>query len=207
MAEKRIIDGAKPVKLEELIEVAKKNIEGTITEDELNKFGAKLIIRPYVPISEKTATIISILTNYLYDDTEIFELQIEELYKNIFFYGLLGLYGYVDCSNIELITLENYDLLYPLFGEFIKNYCERDFNTFKDMLHDAINFYTIKDFQEVGNNFSSEALDKAAKSNQELIDTLDKKSDVVKQLYEIAVMNDPATHEVVKSIYDAKHNI
>ena len=189
--------------LEDLIDIAQKYSKGEINQDELNDYWHDMVVRSYIPILEKMQIAMSILTSYVYRDTNTQEVKIAELYKNIFFYGILGGYGLVDCSKIELNTYANYDLLYPIFGAQIKQYCKDDFEVLKSFIDDSINLYGITNISSAIENVSEEAIEKQVAENKETVRLLDENKDIIENLKELATMNNPAAKQIIEEIKKA----
>ena len=122
------------------------------------------------------------------------------MYKNIFFYILLGGYAFVDCKDKDLITIENYDLLYPIFASFIRSFCEEDYKMVIEMLHDSINLYNINNLVETAEAIDVEELHKAAEESQKLIEDLAKNKQLVEALKDIMIANDSNTALVIDEL-------
>lgn len=193
-------DNVKLVPLQELIDVANKYISGEFTEEELNEYGQTLRIRGYIPLAEKVSYVMNLMNVYQYSDYNSQEIRIGDLYKNLFFYVLLGGYMFIDCSDLELITYENYDLLYPMFAQFILSFCERDFNVLKDMLKDSLNLLSLENVADAVDSIDTEAMEEATKSNENFIRHLEQNKELVEKLNNIVVMNDPLTNAVVEEL-------
>ena len=190
----------KKLSLELIIEKAKGFINGEISQEEMANFGGEMTIRSYIPILEKMGLIMSILNQHIYSDVEAQEIKTVEMYRNIFFYIILSGYANIDCSNRELITYSNYDLLYPIYAPFILSYCREDYQLIIDMLKDSINFYSIKDMSDGLNGINETALKEATKANKDLMKELGENKDLIHELKELTVLNDPITHKVVDEI-------
>ena len=193
-------DNVRLVPLQELIDVANKYISGEFTEEELNEYGQTLRIRGYIPLAEKVSYVMNLMNVYQYSDYNSQEIRIGDLYKNLFFYVLLGGYMFIDCSDLELITYENYDLLYPMFAQFILSFCERDFNVLKDMLKDSLNLLSLENVADAVDSIDIEAMEEATKSNENFIRHLEQNKELVEKLNNIVVMNDPLTNAVVEEL-------
>ena len=193
-------DNVRLVPLQELIDVANKYISGEFTEEELNEYGQTLRIRGYIPLAEKVSYVMNLMNVYQYSDYNSQEIRIGDLYKNLFFYVLLGGYMFIDCSNLELITYENYDLLYPMFAQFVLSFCERDFNVLKDMLKDSLNLLSLENVADAVDSIDIEAMEEATKSNESFIRHLEQNKELVEKLNNIVVMNDPLTNAVVEEL-------
>ena len=188
------------IPLEKLIEKAKGFISGEVSQDEMAEFGGEITIRGYLPILDKMGIIMSILGQHMYSTVETQEIKTVELYRNIFFYLMLGGYASIDCSNRELITYYNYDLLYPIFSPFIMSYCRDDYNLTIEMLKDSINLYNIQAIAEGLEGVNEEALKEATKANKALMKELGENKDLIHELKEIATFNDPTTKKVVEEL-------
>ena len=190
----------KVVKLEEIIKLVDNFLEGKITSEDLADYGAKMKVRAYLPILDKMKVVIALSTRYIYSDTELHEVRVAELYKDLFFYGLLECYGLVDCSDRSLHTFANYDKLFPVFMPFLTSFCESDYKILKEFLHDALDAYATRDFVEAVNGISAQALEEAAKENRKMIRELESNKELIGDLREIAAMNNPITKNVIDEI-------
>lgn len=190
----------KKLSLELIIEKAKGFISGEISQEEMANLGGEMTIRSYIPILEKMGLIMAILNQHIYSNVETQEIRMVEMYKNIFFYLMLSGYANIDCSDRELITYSNYDLLYPIYAPFILSYCKDDYELTINMLKDSINFYNIQDISEGLNGINETALQEATKANKDLMRELGENKDLIHELKELTVLNDPITHKVVDEI-------
>lgn len=191
------------ISLELIIEKAKGFISGEVSQEEMATFGGEMMIRSYIPILEKMGLIMAILNQHIYSDVEAQEIKTVEMYKNIFFYIMLSGYANVDCSDRDLITYSNYDLLYPIYAPFILSYCKDDYELTINMLKDSINFYNIQDISEGLNGINETALKEATKANKDLMRELGENKDLIHELKEIAELNDPTTKKMIETIKKA----
>lgn len=191
------------ISLELIIEKAKGFISGEVSQEDMAIFGGEMTIRSYIPILEKMALIMSITNQHVYSTVETQEIKMVEMYKNIFFYLMLSGYANVDCSDRELITYSNYDLLYPIYAPFILSYCKDDYELTINMLKDSINFYNIQDISEGLNGINETALKEATKANKDLMRELGENKDLIHELKEIAELNDPTTKKMIETIKKA----
>ena len=194
MAEEKVI------KLEDIVELVDNFLKGEVTAEEMADYGAKMSVRAYLPLLDKMKIVIALSTRYVYSDTELHEVRIAELYRDLFFYGLLAPYGNINCDNISLITFANYDKLFPIFYPFLISYCKSDYEILKEYLHDTLDSYATRDFVEAVNGISSESLSEATKENKKMLRELGNNKDLIKDLKEIAAMNNPITQKVVEEL-------
>lgn len=192
------------VSLSELIEVAKKYISGEIKDVELNEFAQKLSIRSYIPINEKKLYVMTLLTSLMYTtpDGGLYEENIVNLYKDMFFYVLLGGYSFINCDDLSLMTEENYDLLYPIFGDYILQYCKNDYEICKDLIRDSLNLYHFDDLLNSFRNIDEDKLGQAIEINKNVMKSLEENKDLIEKLNKIAAFNDPFTRQVADMIKD-----
>lgn len=191
------------ISLELIIEKAQGFIKGDVSQEDMASFGGEMTIRSYIPILEKMALIMSITNQHVYSTVETQEIKMVEMYKNIFFYLMLSGYANVDCSDRDLITYSNYDLLYPIYAPFILSYCKDDYELTINMLKDSINFYNIQDISEGLNGINEIALKEATKANKDLMRELGENKDLIHELKEIAELNDPTTKKMIETIKKA----
>lgn len=187
------------IALEEVIKICNDYYSGKLDDDDLNEFGQRIIIRSNISILEKSAGIMLITTQAEYSDTDNISQKIAEMYMNKFFHILLDCYTNIEVNN-ELVTLENYDLIYPLFKDFILQYCKNDYAEFNEMLRDTLQVGNIEELIGIFNRIDVKNLEKA---NQNLNDTfkqLQKNETLIGKLSDIASFNDPLTSKMVNEI-------
>lgn len=194
MAEEKVLQ------LKDLVELADRFQEGQITLEEFSAIGATMDIRAYIPILDKLRIATALSMKYMYFNSEINEVKVADLYKNLFFYGMLSTYAGVDCSEEELITYENYDKLFPLFYPFLISYCRDDYEILKEFVHDTLDAYTTQDFVDAMNAVSPESLEKAAEDNKKLLSELENNKDLIRDLKEIAAFNNPAAELLMNEV-------
>lgn len=190
----------KVVKLEEIIELVDNFLKGEVSADEMADYGAKMSVRAYLPLLDKMKIIIALTTRYIYSDTELHEVRVAELYRDLFFYGLLVPYGNINCDDRSLITFANYDKLFPIFSPFLLSYCEADYKILKEYLHDTLDSYATKDFIDAVNGITADSLAEATKENKKMLRELENNKEVIRDLKEIAAMNNPLTQKVIEEL-------
>lgn len=200
LKEEKKVEVPERISLEVLIEKAKDFVSGNISQEEMAIFGGEITIRSYLPILDKMGIIMSIIGQHMYSIVETQEIKTVELYRNIFFYLMLGGYAGVDCSDRELITYFNYDLLYPIFAPFILSYCKEDYDLTMEMLKESINLYNIQNMVEGLDGINENALMEATKANKELMRELGQNKELIHELKEIASFNDPMTQKVIDEV-------
>lgn len=200
MAEEKVKKEQNLISLSDIIELADKFIKGEVSQEEMAGYGNNMVIRSYMPMMEKMSLVMSILSQHIYSTTEVQEIKVAELYRNMFFYGLLGGYAFIDCSDRNLITYENYDKIYPIFAPFILSYCEEDYKIFKEFVHDSIDMYGLNSYVGLMEDISPESLREATESNHELIKSLKDNEGLIHELNNIGNMNDPLTQKVVEEL-------
>lgn len=186
--------------LSKLIEQVEKYNKGEITTEEFNKWGNELIIISSLPMTKKVNIITDIVERHVYNNMEMKEFLVCELYRNIFFYLYLG--GYLGIFNIdpEDINYANYDLLEPIFGPWIEQTAGRDIKQVKEMITLSLQFYNTAQLSEALESVSLEELEEATKSNKTLISTLNHNRNTIKDLKDIQTMNSPLVKDLVESI-------
>ena len=198
--EERILS-ERSVTLKECIDYTNKFISGEIDTDEFDKFSTRIKVRMYLPIITKMQMIMTILTGIQVNTGLISpEIVITELYRDVFFKVLLGQYAQIDLGSGNYQTYDNYDILYPIFEPYIKQYCERDFNLFMDMLKDSISLYGITNVTDSVEKIDGTQLKQATESNREMVKSLKEHKDLISDLRDIMFSNDKVTKEFVESV-------
>lgn len=193
--------GAEVITLEDCLDAVHKYINGEMTEEQFNDFGAKIKVRAYVPILEKMQLIMLILSNTQVSQNAVSpEIITAELYKNIFYFVTLGTYGQIKLGTKDIQTYNNYDLMFPLFDSFIKQFCQKDFDVFKSMLDDAMNLYEVTNVANMTENINIDELKKAGQENRELIKKLNENKELIADLKTIMEFNDPMTKKVIEEL-------
>ena len=190
----------KAIKLEDIVELVDNFLKGEISADDMADFGAKMSVRAYLPLLDKMKIVVALSTKYVYSSTETHEVKVAELYRDLFFYGLLAPYGNVLCDNVSLITFANYDKLFPIFYPFLSSYCESDYKILKEFLHDTLDSYATRDFVDAVNGITAESLEEATKENRRMLRELESNKDLIADLRQISAMNNPLTQKVVDEL-------
>lgn len=194
------------ITLEELIYNASKIISGKIKQEDLNAFGNKLTVRTYLPILDKMRLIMILVFTIENEDVEDASLKSVIMKRHLFFDVLLGQYAMIDVSEKSLCTYTSYDLLYPLFSEFVLGFCKKDYDEFVEMLRDAINFNNLNNFSDIFENLDYKELQKAADRNRMMIDALKENKELVEHLKELygatSEENKKLTNALEKAVID-----
>lgn len=188
------------IPLSEIVELCKKYTNGEISQEEMTVYGNKMAIKQYLSILDKLGITASIMLNHLYSDVDSQEVKTAELHKYMFFYGLLSGYAMIDCSDKNLVTFENYDLIYPIFAPFILGFCSMDYENFKEFVKDSINFYQAKELSNNLETVNPDVLEQAAESNKELIRTLEKNKGLIADIKELRQLDNPLVNEIAKGL-------
>lgn len=194
------------ITLKDCVDLIDGFIEGSVSAEELDAFGAKMSIRAYIPILEKMATLMRILTQYEISAVESTEIKMVELYKYIFFIVVLGMYGQVQIDEIadkDLMTYENYDKLFPIFYSYILNYCKQDYDVFMQMFNDCVSWNGVVNITESMSNIDSDKLSEAVESNKKLVESMNDNKEMVSDIKDILLATDKSIKDVVKGIKEA----
>lgn len=196
----------KKITLAELINIAIDYHKAKITLEDLNKFGNKIIVRDYLPIMEKFKTLMEASYEMNKEDSnEILSINLEMF---MFFNVLLNKYSMIDISDDNLISYETYDLLYPIFSQYILQFCEKDYNKVKDMINNTYQFSNMKEFIDLVENINYKKIEESIKENKKFYEDLEKNKELISDLKEIANFNNPFMKEQIKFIKKvAKENI
>lgn len=194
------------ITVSELIRQTKKFMDGEITPEEFGQLGDKMTIRSYLPILDKMKLIMILVFTIENEDAEDASLKSIIMKKHLFFDVLLGQYAMIDVSEKALCTYTSYDLLYPLFSEFILGFCKKDYDEFVEMLKDAINFNNLNNFSDIFENLDYKELQKAADRNRMMIDALKENKELVEHLKELygatSEENKKLTNALEKAVID-----
>lgn len=193
----------KAITLQDCINIVDGFIDGSVGAEQLELFGTKMTIRAYIPILEKMSILMKVLMKHEISAVESTEIKMTELYKDIFFTVVLGLYGQIQFDEFkdkELLTYENYDKLFPIFYQYILAYCKTDYEVFMGMLKDCISLNGVQNMVDAVEMMDSDKLQEAVNSNKELIESLKDNEKLVEDMKDMLMMNDETTANVVKQI-------
>ncbi len=186
--------------LQVLIDKVQKYNSGELSAEDFDKWGNELVIIASLPMLTKTNILIDIVERHVYNDMEMKEFVVCELYRNIFFYLYLG--GYLGIRDIDPddVNYSNYDLLEPVFGPWIEGVAGRDISIVKEMIDKSLQFYNTAQLSEALENVNLDNLDEAINSNQKLIKDLDENKDLIRDLRDIQSFENPLVADMVEKI-------
>ena len=184
--------------LDNMIDMALKFQKGEIQQDQLSEYFSRLTIRSYLPILVKTKVVSLILLKLFADPVYTLELKMAKLYMDMFFYGLIQEYCFIDCSNTELITFDNYDLLYSVFGDRILENCKQDYDMFNHFFWDNMALYNIQEIGGALEKIDVNALKQDTLANKRILDEFSKNTVLIKSLNDIAMLLDPNVTDVAE---------
>lgn len=175
-------------------------LNGEITSEELDEWGKTLNVRTSIPIMEKMGLLMRLVNSTGYGVAETQEINICELYKNLFFILYLG--GYLGIKNIskDIITYNNYDKLEPIFGIWIESFAKHDIDLFKDMLRDTITFYNAINLNKAMDSVNIEQLDKVKDENEKLMAKFEENKQLVADIKELMEFNNPSAKKLMEDI-------
>lgn len=188
------------IKLAELVNVASRFVQGKTSVEELDELGNRMTIRNYIPILDKMRLIMAIIFKFNAEDVEMHEIRVINMERELFFDVLLGGYALIDVNDPDLRTYQSYDLLYPLFANFILQYCKDDYSKIVKMIEDSLNIYAMKDLDSLFNNVDYKALKETAKQHEELLKSFEKNKKLVADLRKIYEAENPDGIKVLDAV-------
>ena len=188
------------IKLAELVNIASRFVQGKTSVEELDKLGNRMTIRNYIPILDKMRFIMAIIFKFNAEDVEMHEIRVINMERELFFDVLLGGYALIDVNDPDLRTYQSYDLLYPLFANFILQYCKDDYNKIVKMIEDSLNIYAMQDLDSLFNNVDYKALKETAKQHEELLKSFEKNKKLVADLRKIYEAENPNGVKVLDAV-------
>lgn len=188
------------IKLAELVNVSSRFVQGKTSVEELDELGNRMTIRNYIPILDKMRLIMAIIFKFNAEDVEMHEIRVINMERELFFDVLLGGYALIDVNDPDLRTYQSYDLLYPLFANFILQYCKDDYNKITKMIEDSLNIYAMQDLDSLFNNVDYKALKETAKQHDELLKSFEKNKKLVADLRKIYELENPDGVKVLDAV-------
>ena len=188
------------IKLAELVNVASRFVQGKTSVEELDELGNRMTIRNYIPILDKMRLIMAIIFKFNAEEVEMHEIRVINMERELFFDVLLGGYALIDVNDPDLRTYQSYDLLYPLFANFILQYCKDDYSKIVKMIEDSLNIYAMQDLDSLFNNVDYKALKETAKQHDELLKSFEKNKKLVADLRKIYELENPDGVKVLDAV-------
>ena len=188
------------IKLAELVNIASRFVQGKSSVEELDELGNRMTIRNYIPILDKMRLIMAIIFKFNAEDVEMHEIRVINMERELFFDVLLGGYALIGVNDPDLRTYQSYDLLYPLFANFILQYCKDDYNKIVKMIEDSLNIYAMQDLDSLFNNVDYKALKETAKQHEELLKSFEKNKKLVADLRKIYEAENPNGVKVLDAV-------
>lgn len=188
------------IKLAELVNVASRFVQGKAKIEELDEIGNKMTIRNYIPILDKMRLISALIFKFNAEDVEMHEIRVINMERELFFEVLLGGYALIDVKDPDLRTYQSYDLLYPLFANYILQYCKDDYNKITKMIEDSLNVYAMQDLDSLFNNVDYRSLRETARQHEELLKKFEKNKKLVADLRKIYEIEKPDSVAVLDAV-------
>lgn len=188
------------IKLAELVNVASRFVQGKTSVEELDELGNRMTIRNYIPILDKMRLIMAIIFKFNAEEVEMHEIRVINMERELFFDVLLGGYALIDVNDPDLRTYQSYDLLYPLFANFILQYCKDDYSKIVKMIEDSLNIYAMQDLDSLFNSVDYKALKETAKQHEELLKSFEKNKKLVADLRKIYEGENPDGVKVLDAV-------
>lgn len=188
------------IKLAELVNVASRFVQGKTSVEELDELGNRMTIRNYIPILDKMRLIMAIIFKFNAEEVEMHEIRVINMERELFFDVLLGGYALIDVNDLDLRTYQSYDLLYPLFANFILQYCKDDYSKIVKMIEDSLNIYAMQDLDSLFNSVDYKALKETAKQHEELLKSFEKNKKLVADLRKIYEGENPDGVKVLDAV-------
>lgn len=188
------------IKLAELVNVASRFVQGKTSVEELDELGNRMTIRNYIPILDKMRLIMAIIFKFNAEEVEMHEIRVINMERELFFDVLLGGYALIDVNDPDLRTYQSYDLLYPLFANFILQYCKDDYSKIVKMIEDSLNIYAMQNLDSLFNNVDYKALKETAKQHDELLKSFEKNKKLVADLRKIYELENPDGVKVLDAV-------
>jgi hypothetical protein len=186
--------------LSEVIDVCNEFTYGEMTYEELVEWGKKVEIKQYLPLMDKMSILLDLTIGQSFDDTEISELLILQMENKKFWFVLLKYTNIEIGDDLDLCSFDNYDLCFPIIGDWILGFCIVDYNRLIQMLNDTTNVNNIKNISKMLENIDMEKIKEYSKQVNETFEYLDKNEKLVEELSNIAKLNNPSVNKLMKAL-------
>ena len=161
----------------------------------------KLVIRNFLPLTQKEAVMLKTLYDIKAVDTEAQHFA-SALEVSLTFNALMAYVVNID-YDIEQ-TLKD-EIFYDVFwvsglGDYILSFCERDFNRVKDMVQTMVSFENLKELLEEISKMTPDSIDRFTSTFKNF--SLESNSEIIRNLADIARHQDPLFTKVKDSVVE-----
>ena len=133
-------------------------------------------------------------------ETEQYELKIVEKQKRLFFDVLLSTYTNIDCNYPDFITVQTYDLLYPILANYILQYCRDDYEIIVDMINSSLDMYHIQELYGLVNTLDYKKLKEENERSHAALEKITANKKLVKDLKELFLGTDITSKTLVEAV-------
>lgn len=185
------------INFEDVVEECIKLHDEEITQEEFEEWCDRIYFKTYIPIEDKIEVLNEIIFEEEFsDDLNLKVLQLE-LYK--FYKILIEKYTNILVERKDM-TIENYNIVYSLLGNWILTICGIDYQKTMDILKDYMNYNNISLLINTANVINNTSFDEYMKTQKEMFEWLKNNKNVVKEISQIVVSNSPIMNNLKTEI-------
>ena len=190
------------MKLQEILDICDqftKHPEDETAVKAYNDMLQNLVIRAYLPMQEKVVALVRMVMD---SDKDI------DVPEAFFTAGLEiaccfdGLLSYVNIEpevNPDIKSYENYDLIYQSgLADYILEYCGKDYERLVRMMERTLSYENLTDLVQSMREMDTGSLRELVNNLRNMKDEID--PEVIKNIADIARMNDPALNDLKDTI-------
>lgn len=190
------------MKLQEILDICDqftKHPEDETAVKAYNDMLQNLVIRAYLPMQEKVVALVRMVMD---SDKDI------DVPEAFFTAGLEiaccfdGLLSYVNIEpevNPDIKSYENYDLIYQSgLADYILEYCGKDYERLVRMMERTLSYENLTDLVQSMREMDTGSLRELVNTLRNMKDEID--PEVIKNIADIARMNDPALNDLKNTI-------
>nr|DAQ94138.1 MAG TPA: hypothetical protein [Caudoviricetes sp.] len=190
------------MKLQEILDICDqftKHPEDETAVKAYNDMLQNLVIRAYLPMQEKVVALVRMVMD---SDKDI------DVPETFFTAGLEiaccfdGLLSYVNIEpevNPDIKSYENYDLIYQSgLADYILEYCGKDYERLVRMMERTLSYENLTDLVQSMREMDTGSLRELVNTLRNMKDEID--PEVIKNIADIARMNDPALNDLKDTI-------
>lgn len=190
------------MKLQEILDICDqftKHPEDETAVKAYNDMLQNLVIRAYLPMQEKVVALVRMVMD---SDKDI------DVPEAFFTAGLEiaccfdGLLSYVNIEpevNLDIKSYENYDLIYQSgLADYILEYCGKDYERLVRMMERTLSYENLTDLVQSMREMDTGSLRELVNTLRNMKDEID--PEVIKNIADIARMNDPALNDLKDTI-------
>lgn len=198
------IDKNGDITMQEILEICTDFLLNPEEQEVAEKFDdlrARLVIRPYLSLEQKEIVLSKTIEDIVAFDTEAFHFAVG-LELSLTFNCLMAYVTNLDYDMPSFYKIPQfYDTIWVSgLGEYIVQYCEKDYEHLKDMVYQMLSFTNLKMLLSEISDISGDSINKLTQEFKSY--KMNMNPDLIKNLADITRANDSLLHDIKDNIIE-----